>query len=88
MTPGRETDNELLRFAKLVKLMRSMQKRYFDGDRSRECLIQARDCEARVDKAVWWILSNRQGTLPLDSQRRQQDVKPGTPADVGLDPRD
>jgi hypothetical protein len=53
--------NELVRLAKLVKLMRTAQKRFFDGDRSRAALSQARDLERRVDKAVVWVIEHRQG---------------------------
>ena len=55
--------NELVRFAKLFKLMRSLQRAYFDGDRSATTLAQARDTERRVDKAIAWIVSHRQGSL-------------------------
>jgi hypothetical protein len=56
---------ELVRFAKLVSLMRSVQRAYFDGDRSPACIGQARDLERRVDKATRWILDHRQPKLPL-----------------------
>lgn len=60
--PGRGDDprDELLRFARLVKLMRALQGRYFDGERSATLLRQCRDAERRVDKAVRWIEDNRQ----------------------------
>ena len=57
-TPAEET--EVVRLAKLVKLMRDTQKRFFAGDKGRTTVMLAKDYEHRVDKAVAWILKHRQ----------------------------
>ena len=51
----------LVRFAKLAKVMREVQKHYFDGDRSIETIRQAKDLERRVDKAIAWVLTHAAG---------------------------
>jgi hypothetical protein len=56
-------DNELLRLAKLVKVMRAAHQKWADGDHSRAVLTQCRDLERRVDRAVQWVLEHRQGEL-------------------------
>jgi len=58
--------SELVRLARLVKLMRDGQRKYFAGDRSPATLAAVKDYERRVDKAVKWIMihrQSRQGTL-------------------------
>lgn len=65
------TDDELLRFLKLVKLMRHSQERYFQGDRSREALLQSKDLEGRVDRAIGWMTAgSSQPTLPFGETDR------------------
>lgn len=65
--PHAEHDpSELVRLAKLVKLMRDGQRKYFNGDRSPATLAAVKDYERRVDKAVKWVILHRQpkqGTL-------------------------
>lgn len=64
MAEERSADhNELVRLAKLVKLMRAAQRQYFAGDRSDAVIAQAKDYERRVDRAVKWVLDHRQGEL-------------------------
>lgn len=68
MTGERPTEADLMRrFARRVKLMRSLQRRYFAGDRSTEVLRLCRDAEAQVDRGVDWILRDPavQGSLRL-----------------------
>jgi hypothetical protein len=56
-------NNELLRLAKLVTMMRAAQRKWFDGDHSKAVLVQCRDLERRVDRAVKWVIEHRQGDL-------------------------
>jgi hypothetical protein len=58
-----DRESDLVRFAKLVKLMRAMQKRYFDGERTATVVSQARDLERRVDKAVAWVIKRHEPRL-------------------------
>lgn len=51
-------NEEIVRFAKLVKLMRSTQ-REFSRDRRPALLTMARELEGRVDRAVDWIMAHR-----------------------------
>ena len=51
----------LLRLAKLVKVMQTAQQRHFDGDRSVETLRACKDYEARVKRAVEWVLTHANG---------------------------
>jgi hypothetical protein len=53
------SETEVVRLAKLVKLMRDSQRRYFGGDRSAEAIAHAKDLERRVDKAIAWVLAHR-----------------------------
>lgn len=74
-------DPELVRLAKLVKLMRAAQKEFFAGDKSPAKVKLAKDLERRVDRAVSWVLANRSGVqaqaeLPLGGTG-------GAPADLG-----
>ncbi len=62
--------SEIARFAKLVKLMRQAQHRYFDGDRSPASISQAKDLERRVDRAVTWILGHRQPGLTFGQDKQ------------------
>jgi hypothetical protein len=63
---------EIVRLAKLVRLMRSAQTRYFRGDKSRASMSAALDLEKRVDTAVAWVIGNR-----------QRDLFPGGPSRPG-----
>lgn len=60
MSKPEHDPSELVRLAKLVKAMRSVQKRYYAGDHSTATLTTAKDLERRVDKAVDWVLDHRQ----------------------------
>ena len=51
---------ELLRFAKLVKLLRWLQNRHAEGERSPTLLQQLDDATRHVDRSVAWIITNRQ----------------------------
>lgn len=71
---------EILRFAKLVKVMRAIQARASSYDRTRETLREARDMEARVDRAVEWILHHR-------SDDGRQAVQRGLPLAADREPK-
>jgi hypothetical protein len=70
-------DTELVRLAKLVKLMRDAQRHYFAGDKSAVTLAMARQFEQRVDKAVKWVLEHRQGRLFDDASPGAYSDAPG-----------
>lgn len=55
----------LIRFAKLVQTMRSIQLRHMEGDSSVAVLQLLTDLEARVDLASAWVLSREQDQLSL-----------------------
>ena len=63
MTVEPPEETEVVRLAKLVKVMRDLQKRYFDGEKNSTVLKQSKDYERRVDKAVRWVLAHRQPEL-------------------------
>ena len=58
--PPEET--EVVRLAKLVALMRSAQRQYFET-RNPTVLKHSKNLEGRVDKACRWVLAHRQGEL-------------------------
>lgn len=77
-TRGRLSEADALaleRFAKLVKTMRAVQTRYFRGDRSRECLALSRDLEARVDRAIVWLLGDQSSQGAFDFPPEPPGVK-------------
>jgi hypothetical protein len=62
-------DTELLRLAKLVKLMRGVQTSHDRGDRSATTRNQKLDLERRVDKAVTWVLAHRKESAMAERPR-------------------
>lgn len=58
---------ELIRLAKLVKLTLGLQETY-SRSKDRTALVQARDAEARLRRAVEWVLKvpDSQAELPLN----------------------
>ena len=61
----KDEPNELIRFAKLVKLMRESQRRLLTpgGNKSPVPLDQLRDYESRVDVAVEWVIERKTGQI-------------------------
>ena len=71
--PPEET--EVVRLAKLVALMRSAQRQYFET-RNPTVLKHSKNLESRVDKACRWVLAHRQGELFTPAPEAVPEVGP------------
>lgn len=63
------------RFAKLVKLMRAAQSRYFEGDRRNATINMSIDLERRVDRGVRWVSDHREDVDLVDLVELAEKVK-------------
>ena len=62
-SPAETTDPEIIRFARLMKCLRILQKSLFAHGLRDEELQALRDSERHTDDVVAWIERNRKGTL-------------------------
>ena len=51
-------DPDIIRFAKLAKLMRDGQKKFFAGTKTAAHIAYCKDLETRLDRAIAWVLKH------------------------------
>lgn len=60
------TDQDLIKFARLVRDMRALQKRFFAGEKTAGVVRQAKDLERHVDRELARILDDQPRLFAAD----------------------